>query len=117
MRVEDIARIAHETNRAYCVTLDDMSQKPWDDCPQWQKDSAINGVKFHRDNPDVTPEGSHENWFAEKKKAGWAYGPTKDPETKVHPCMVPYDELPEDQKIKDYLFRSIMIALLPFCDE
>ena len=117
MRVEDIARIAYETNRAYCVTLGDMSQNPWDKAFQWQKDSVISGVKFHRDNSNITPEDSHQNWYNEKMQAGWVYGPVKDPETKQHPCMVSYRDLPDDQKIKDHLFSSVVEALLPFCDE
>jgi hypothetical protein len=42
----DIARVCHEVNRAYCTSLGDESQLPWDSAPQWQKDSAINGVRF-----------------------------------------------------------------------
>lgn len=47
MNTEQIARIAHETNRAYCESIGDNSQPPWQDAPDWQKLSAINGVKFH----------------------------------------------------------------------
>jgi hypothetical protein len=38
------ARAAHEANRAYCGALGDWSQPSWDAAPQWQKDSARNGV-------------------------------------------------------------------------
>ena len=36
----------------------------------------------------------------------------KDPEAKTHPCMVPYECLPWEQRVKDYLFISVSKALL-----
>lgn len=106
------AKICHEANRAYCAALGDTSQLPWDDAPQWQKDSAITGVKFIVHNPDAGPSASHESWLAEKERDGWKYGPVKDPEAKEHPCFVPYDELPVEQKAKDYIFGAIVRAAL-----
>jgi ryanodine receptor 2 len=32
---------------------------------------------------------------------GWTYGPERDGQAKTHPCLVPYDELPEDEKEYD----------------
>ena len=46
MDTETIARIAHEVNRVYCLTIGDKSQPRWEDAPQWQKESAINGVEY-----------------------------------------------------------------------
>jgi hypothetical protein len=50
MKNEQIARVCHEVNRAYCESLGDMSQPSWEDAPQWQKDSAMLGVKLHTEN-------------------------------------------------------------------
>ena len=108
---EKIARVAHEVNRAYCQSLGDNSQLPWDDAPEWQRSSAINGVNFHLNNPNAGPDHSHNEWLKEKKETGWKYGHVKDVEAKEHPCFVPYDELPTEQKSKDYLFRGIVHAL------
>ena len=104
------ARVAHEANRAYCQAIGDDSQLPWDDAPQWQRYSAINGVRFHRANPGATPENSHESWLAEKVANGWEYGPVKDAEAKKHPCCVPFDDLPVAQKANDFIFRAIAHA-------
>lgn len=106
-----IARLCHEVNRAYCASLGDTSQPAWADAPQWQKDSAINGVRMHLANPDATPENSHESWLAEKKAAGWTWGPVKDAEKKEHPCFIEYHRLPSEQKAKDYLFRGVVHAM------
>lgn len=105
----EIAKICHQVNKAYCESIGDYSQPDWKDAPEWQKNSAINGVEYHIDN-DVTPEGSHANWLKVKEQDGWVYGPVKDPEKKEHPCMVPYNELPKEQQTKDALFKSVVDA-------
>lgn len=107
-----IAQIAHEANRAYCATLGDDSQPEWGSAPAWQVASALDGVNAIRANPDLTPEQSHENWMKHKLDAGWRYGPVKDPVGKTHPCMVPYDMLPKEQRRKDAIFTSVVKALL-----
>lgn len=115
MEIQDVARIAHETNRAYCSSIGDNSQPTWEDAPAWQRDSAVNGVKFHletlRAGGTPIPEASHVSWLKQKLSEGWKYGPVKDPEKKEHPCCVPYAELPASQKAKDYLFSAIVHAL------
>lgn len=113
MKVEDIARVCHEANRAYCLSLGDTSQKPWDEAPEWQKQSIINGVNFHIKNPKAGPAASHENWLEEKFRTGWKYGPVKDPEKKEHPCYVPFADLPSEQQMKDFLFHNIVHTLKP----
>lgn len=106
--VERIARLAHEVNAAYCMSLGDYSQLPWEDAPEWQKASAIKGVMFHKENPDAQPSDSHESWMAVKLADGWKWGEVKDENAKTHPCIVPYDELPQEQRAKDYLFRAVV---------
>jgi hypothetical protein len=114
MTREEVAKICHEANKALCQTQGDHSQPTWEEAPQWQVDSAINGVQFHLDNPDAGTDDSHKSWLAEKEAAGWKYGAVKDPEKKEHPCFVPYEELPAEQQAKDYLFRGIIHALRSF---
>lgn len=114
MIIEDIARICHEVNRAYCQAIGDESQPPWREAPEWQKKSAIKGVVFHLQNPNASPSHSHDEWLAEKRKEGWAYGAVKDPENKQHPCFLPYDQLPKEQQLKDSLFKGVVSALEHF---
>jgi hypothetical protein len=111
LTVEQVARVCYEANRAYCLSHGDDSFGPWDEAPDWQRATVLNGVQFHRDNPIASPIDSHENWLREKEGNGWVYGPVKDPEKKEHPCMVPYHELPVEQRRKDSLFIAIVRAL------
>jgi len=110
--IENIAEVAHEVNRAYCEATGDFSQPDWDNAPAWQKESAINGVKFHAENRHVTPEESHNSWLEEKRAAGWKWGPVKNPDAKQHPCMAPYDTLPLEQRVKDHLFTGVVRTML-----
>jgi len=111
MQEEQIAKVCHEINRAYCAALGDDSQPAWEDAPDWQRSSAISGVAFHLRTPHAGPDHSHNSWLAEKQAAGWKYGPVKDPDLKEHPCFVPYDQLPREQQAKDYLFRAVVHQL------
>lgn len=112
MKIEDIARVAHEANRAYCIGVGDTSQPSWDDAPQWQKESAIAGITAISDGTVRVPKDSHESWSKQKIADGWRYGPVKDPEHKEHPCLVPYEELPDEQRLKDSLFMAVAYTLL-----
>lgn len=110
--IEAIASICHDANRRHCITIGDTSQPTWEDAPDWQRQSAMNGVRFHMANPGAGPSGSHENWMNEKLDAGWRYGPVKDPEKKTHPCLMPYGDLPVEQRLKDSIFVAIVHALM-----
>lgn len=112
MTNQEIARVCHEANRAYCAAIGDNSQVKWEDAPQWQRDSAIAGVAAIEINPEMTPRESHEGWLAQKEADGWKFGEVKNAETKEHPCFRPYDELPVEQRAKDYIFGGVARALL-----
>ena len=43
----------------------------------------------------------HDVWAAARIAGGWQYGPARDDTRKLHPCLVPYDELTESEKEYD----------------
>lgn len=43
----------------------------------------------------------HEVWAQTRISQGWTYGPVRDDERKLHPCLVPYEDLPESEKVYD----------------
>lgn len=43
----------------------------------------------------------HEVWSLTRLNDGWKYGPERNDALKTHPCLVPYDELPESEKEYD----------------
>ena len=110
MNIQQVAQICHETNRAYCVSIGDASQLSWDDAAEWQRKSAIEGVQFALNNPTAPASAQHDAWLRSKQAEGWLWGNVKDPINKLHPCMVPYNRLPVEQRLKDYLFKAVVAA-------
>ena len=43
----------------------------------------------------------HEVWAQSRIKQGWRYGNERSDALKQHPCLIPYEELPEVEKAYD----------------
>lgn len=43
----------------------------------------------------------HEVWAQSRMSQGWTYGKVRNDEQKKHPCLIPYEELPEEEKVYD----------------
>jgi len=106
--VMKIAHIAYEVNAAFCRSLGDNSQPAWEDAEEWQRKKFINGVIFHLHDPEATPGAIHENWLIQKEGDGWGFGEVRDPENKEHPSMLPFVDLPMEQKAKEYIFAQLV---------
>jgi hypothetical protein len=46
-------------------------------------------------------ENAHEVWGQRRMADGWRYGPRRDEAKKEHPSLVPYKDLPEEEKEYD----------------
>lgn len=110
MKISLIAAIAYSINVAYCASMGD-EQLAWDDAPESVKKGIESGVEFHLNNPNTTPEQSHEEWLRDKEANGWVYDEVKDINNKTHPNIVPYSELPPEQRAKDHLFKATVNLL------
>lgn len=109
VEIEKIAQVCHEANRAWCEANGDTSHFPWEEAPEWQRDSSRSGVAAALEG--TTAEELHKAWKRHKVEDGWTYGPIKDSEKKTHPCIVEsYDDLPDFEKIKDDIFNGIVSA-------
>ncbi len=56
---------------------------------------------FLEQHMEVVAEEEHQGWEAQKRATGWTYGSPRDNALLKHPCLVPYTQLPEEQKEKD----------------
>lgn len=43
----------------------------------------------------------HEVWAQSRMEQGWTYGDERSDELRHHPCLIPYEELPEIEKDYD----------------
>lgn len=112
MKVDQIARVCHAANQE----LQHLQANPmipvaddWDELSAEARESVMSGVWGVQNGN--TPEESHAAWVKFKLERGWAFGPMKSEEFKIHPLLVPYDQLPADQQVKDHLFSAIVKAL------
>lgn len=110
-RLEKIAKVCHEANKALCETLGDNSQQPWEFTSEENKSNTINAVRLVLNNPDTTPETMHIEWMKSKLDAGWTYGGVKDSVKKTHPSLLPYDALELEEQLKDSLMINTINAL------
>lgn len=116
MKIAEVAKICHEANKALCESMGDFSQKHWNEADEWQRESGIKGVTYRLANPDQPIEAQHNAWCNDKILDGWHHGPVKDAVKKEHPCLVPFEQLPALQQLKDRLFVGIVLACSSFVD-
>ena len=64
----------------------------------------ISGVTLTTEIEELTEllaRNAHELWAQQRLADGWTYGPQRDDSAKKHPCLVPYEVLPESEKEYD----------------
>lgn len=54
-----------------------------------------------------SPEGLHAGWMVAYLEMGWSYGEEYDRERKIHPDLVPYDDLGQLEQDKDAVFVAL----------
>ena len=63
---------------------------------------------------ELLAENTHEVWAKSRIDDGWTYGDVRNDEKKQHPCLIPYDELPESEK--DYDRNTALETLKLICE-
>lgn len=58
---------------------------------------------------ELLSENNHDVWALGRIGEDWTYGATRDDRLKHHPCLVPYDKLPESEK--EYDRNSVLETL------
>lgn len=81
--------------------------------PQYVKEVLDTPLKGRVGNiVDKLAEGVHDSWAYNRLQQGWQYGNSLDSTRKTHPSLVPYQELPEDEKNIDRDTVEIVLKLL-----
>jgi hypothetical protein len=61
---------------------------------------------------EIISENIHDEWALKRINEGWQYGPERNDGKKHNPCIVPYKELPENEKDYDRVTTLTAIKLL-----
>ena len=115
--IEAAAKAAHEVNKVWSESLGDQSHEHWENAAEWQRSSSRAGVLKAVDlYENGTPKSEiseklHESWMEFKAANGWRFGAVKDADKKEHPCMVPYSQLPPEQRVKDEIYLATVLSI------
>lgn len=50
---------------------------------------------------ELLARNAHEVWARNRVQEGWTWGEVRDDAKKTTPCLVPYEDLPESEKVYD----------------
>ncbi len=111
LSARQIAYAVHETLCAYDRARGKHTVS-WVDTPPAQRQAVINVATNVRANPDLDPADRHEAWREAKCAAGWRWGPVYSRPDKWHPNLMSWGELPEADRVREYLMCAMAKALL-----
>lgn len=111
MTKDEVMVICHNVMRNYNLLLGDDSIPPWDEAPEWMIDATKESVELILNNEDPPPSILHDHWMNFKLSDGWVWGTVKDADKKTHPCLVPFDQLSVEDRMKDVVFCAVVQAL------
>jgi len=109
--VEACARVGYEV---YRTGFDDPGKLEWDAADEDDRRVARDMVVVVLSG--VSPAQEHARWLARKADEGWSLGEL-DEDRKLHPNMVPYEQLPDGQRLLDQLFVAAVLATALAVDE
>jgi class 3 adenylate cyclase/tetratricopeptide (TPR) repeat protein len=61
---------------------------------------------------ELLAKNTHEIWAQQRFDDGWQYGKKRNDTLKLHPCLIPYEDLPESEKEYDRLTAMGVIKTL-----
>ena len=99
------------SNVSYQLEQKQLSPLTKNYIPQPIDTTAIELPKELMNLAEQMAKNVHEVWAAGRMADGWTYGEVRDDVHKTHPCLVPYEELPESEKEYD---RNTSIETLKF---
>jgi RyR domain len=63
--------------------------------------STVQLTADHAELISQLTKNAHEIWAQKRIADGWSYGPSRDDTLKTHPCLVPFEVLPDSEKEYD----------------
>ena len=100
--VYDAARLAAEASKAPIVPL------IWNEREQDFKEQFIKVIEHQcGEQRSSSPEELHGSWMQSYFSMGWVYGEKYDREKRIHPDLVPYNQLGQLEQDKDAVFVAL----------
>ncbi len=75
-------------------------------------DELARAASIMGDTVEAIARINHDQWAAERIAQGWRYGTQRDDSRKLHPGLIPYDRLTEEEKRIDVEGAKAIVAEL-----
>ncbi|SIT50472.1 hypothetical protein BN2476_830043 [Paraburkholderia piptadeniae] len=111
MNVTQVARVVHEVERAYRMSVGETEVPSWEKASAQAREGAIFSVRAVAGG-FMTPESTHEQWVREMTRLGWSRGDALDTEAKTHPHLIEYAALPREVQTRDALMVAVVRGAL-----
>ena len=124
LTTEEIAEVVYQINRAYHeIKINEKIPKPildkaydysmpeWNELPQETKIASTENVEY-RIQDDISTEEYHKKWMTDKLNEGWSYGKEINIELKLHPFLLPFELLSEEQRVLGHTIHSVIKTLV-----
>jgi hypothetical protein len=110
MDFETITKLIYEAARKEAEwSKRPIIPEPWEDRDNAFKKQMVDVVRKYIESDKLpSPEEAHNSWMKAYLNMGWKYGEVRDAEKKTHPDLVPFYELPKDERDKDAIFLSLV---------
>lgn len=110
LKGEKIAKLIYEATR---VEADwsgrSIVPEEWERREEKFREQFVNIInKYISSDKLPTPSKAHASWMHSYFKMGWKYGKTRDTNKKTHPDLIPFEELPRDERDKDAIFLAFV---------
>lgn len=140
-KLDDLAKATHDYFRAaeskQHRNPDDDVMQPWEALDDLLKDSNRDGAahiavklrtigcrvadidepgepvtEFAEEAVELMARMEHARWTAQYLLDGWRQGPERDDARRIHPWLIPWDDLPDEAREKNYYFVRIVPDVL-----
>jgi hypothetical protein len=116
MTVEQIARVAYAAEAERSLQVAARASASFDALPDAERAAYIAHVQFILDNEHAGPAKEYRMLCARKEADGWEYGPTLDEAAKTDPTIVPFEQLPAENRKAAHLMYAIVRVIAAHVD-
>ena len=79
---------------------------------KFEKDIEIPLLDLTKHEIETMARIEHDRWCWERRLSGWTYAKERDNSKKLHNCLIPFDNLPEEEREKDRILVKLIPSLL-----